>query len=376
MKKIFWIAGEKSGDLHASIVLENLQSLRSDLQHFGIGGRQMEKFGFNALFSFQRFSVMGFGEVLKHLSFFWKVEKKIEQILRTDPPDLVVLVDYPGLNLRIARLASKYKIPVLYFISPQFWAWKFNRIFSLKRFTDQIAHILPFEKSFFLEHKVNATYVGHPIVEEINLKLSKTEFAEKYKLSKQKTWLGFLPGSRDDELRKMLPVYTAAMSHFNSADYEFLISRADSVSQHLFAKLLSTSKKNRPRVIDDDRYEMIKHSDFMVVTSGTATIETAFLGTPFLIAYKTSFLSYLLGRFFIRIKRIGLPNIILNKDVIPELVQTKASGEKIADTIKSFLTSAESTEAMKTELQKIHALLEEKKCSQEVSKLILGLLNE
>ncbi len=374
-KRIFWLAGEKSGDLHASIVLQKLTELKPDWQNFGIGGPHMQESGFGPIFPFERFSVMGFGEVLRHLRFFLKVENEIENIFQSYPPDLIVLVDYPGLNMRIARLAKKYSIPVLYYISPQFWAWKYKRIFKLKKFTAQIAYILPFEKQYFQKHKVKATYVGHPIAEEIEIKLGKKDFARKYNLDLNKKWLGFLPGSRDNEIRKMLPEYLKAMNRFNLSDYEFLLSKATSVDNDNFKSLLRKGKLH-PTIVEDDRYEMMKHADFMVVTSGTATIETAYLGTPFLIAYKTSCLSYQLAKRFIKIGRIGLPNIVLDQDLIPELIQRQVTGENIAAEIDGILNSKEEYGRMQEALKRLHDLLEKKTTSKEVTKLIMELVYE
>lgn len=373
-KKIFWLAGEKSGDLHASIVLQQLTKLKPDWQNFGVGGPHMQEFGFQPLFPFDRFSVMGFTEVIKHIIFFWKVENKIRNIFQKNPPDLVVLVDYPGLNMRIAKMAKKLNIPVLYFISPQFWAWKYKRVLKLKKYTDKIAYILPFEKKYFDRHQVNAAYVGHPIAEEIELKLDKEKFAEKYELDPEKAWLGFLPGSRNNEIKKMLPEYLKAMQEFNPEKYEFLLSKATSVDEITFNSMIDEFDVH-PRIICDDRYEMMKYADFMVVTSGTATIETAFLGTPFLIAYKTSKLSYELGKRFIKIGRIGLPNIVLNKDIIPELIQKEANGIDIAENINRFLQSEIEYKAMKKELAKIHEILQEKTASKEVAKIITDLID-
>ena len=238
MKKvrIFWIAGENSGDLHASIVLKELKKRYNNIENFGIGGEKMKSHSFRAIYPFERFSVMGFIEVIKHLAFFAGVEKRIKNIFKYIPPDLVVLIDYPGLNMRIAKLAKSYNIPVLYFIVPQFWAWKFKRIFKLQKYTDHIAYILPFEGKHFSKHNIDASFVGHPISEEISIKLSREEFAKKNDLDLNKKWLGFLPGSRNAELKNMLPEFVNAIDMFDSNKYEFLISQATSVSTILFQK--------------------------------------------------------------------------------------------------------------------------------------------
>ena len=205
MATIFWIAGENSGDLHASYVMKELQDY--GFNHVGIGGYQMQKRGLQVLFPFNRFNVMGFWEVLKHLRFFAKVEKFIKEYLKKNKPELVILVDYPGMNLRIAKIASELNIPVFYYICPQFWAWKHHRVKQLADYTNQVACILPFEPDLLYIHQVNSEYVGSPIVEEINIKMSKEEFGKATRLDSNKKWLSFFPGSRIDEVNKLLPIF-------------------------------------------------------------------------------------------------------------------------------------------------------------------------
>ena len=370
MKKIFWIAGENSGDLHSSKVIEELNKRNTDLEHFGIGGKQMEKFGFKPLFPFERFSVMGFLEVFKHLFFFINVEKRIKQIFLVSPPDLVILVDYPGFNMRIAKMTKELNIPVLYYICPQFWAWKQKRIFQLKKYTDFIAYILPFEQKFMDEHQIRSKYVGHPIAEEIEIKLSKKEFAEKYNLNLHKKWLGFFPGSRNGEINKMLPVFIKTIYKFDSDKFEFLISKASSVSDRIFQQFMESSQNIK--ILEQNNYEMMKHCDFLTVTSGTATLETAFIGTPFVIVYKTSRISYEIGKRFVKIKRIGLPNIVLEKDILPELVQDDASAENIFGTISEIIDSPEKYQKISSELKHLHDILGKKSASGEMADIIEG----
>ncbi|MCK5050681.1 MAG: lipid-A-disaccharide synthase [Candidatus Cloacimonetes bacterium] len=374
-KKIFWIAGENSGDLHASIVLKELNKRFSNIESFGIGGDNMKAYGFKAIYPFERFSVMGFIEVVKHLAFFARVEKHIKDIFKNDPPDLVVLVDYPGLNMRIAKLAKSYNIPVLYFIVPQFWAWKYKRIFKLQKYTDHIAYILPFEGKHFEKHNIDASFVGHPISEEININFSKEEFAQKNDLDLNKKWLGFLPGSRNAELKNMLPEFINAIEIFDSNKYEFLISKASSVLTKLFQRILSKTNKNI-KIVKDMNYEMMKHCDFLTVTSGTATIETAFLGTPFIIVYKTSNSSYQIGKRFIKINKIGLPNIVIEKDIVPELIQDDVNGKNIHSTITDILSDVNTYNKISNELKALHVILGSKTPSTEVADIIGKMINE
>ena len=375
-QKIFWIAGENSGDLHASKVIYQLNKKSKNITHFGIGGKNMQNVGFNPIFPFERFSVMGFSEVIKHLFFFLKVEMKIKKNFKTNPPDLVVLTDYPGLNMRIAKMAYKSKIKVLYFICPQFWAWKHKRIFQLKKYTDYVAYILPFEEKYFKKENVKSSFVGHPISEEIEIRLTKKDFAKAYKLNPKKKWLGFLPGSRDTEIKKMLPECIKSIPFFDAEKYEFLISKAATVSDKLFQKTIENSENQNIKIIKNHNYEMMKYCDFLVVTSGTATLETAFLGTPFLIVYKTSKISFELGKRFIKIKRIGLPNIVLDKDIIPELIQDEANGKSIYNKTLEILNSKEKYDKISDELKELHEILGSKSASKEVAKIIENLLNE
>lgn len=362
MKNIFWVVGDESGDLHVAHILAELNKQKK-LHHFGIGGSLMQKENFESIYPFDKFTVMGFFEVIQHLPFFLKVEKKIEEIFIQNPPDLVILVDYPGLNLRVAKIAKRLGLKVIYYISPQFWAWKYKRIDKLKRLTDHVIAILPFEKDIFDKENVKSTYVGHPIAEEIRCKLTKAEFAQKYKLDFNKKWIGFLPGSRKTEIKKMLPLYLDAIQYFNSEDFEFIVSHKQIQSD--FQKIENIT------YIKSDTYELMKHSKLLAVTSGTATLETAYLGTPFIIVYKTSKISYLIGKKFIKIDKIGLPNIILDKIVIPELIQEKANGKNIAANLKKFLENESYQNEVSEQLQKIHKILGKKSASKETARIIL-----
>jgi lipid-A-disaccharide synthase len=368
MKKIFWIAGENSGDLHAAHVIKHLPN--SQYQHLGIGGPKMKTAGLQQLYPFERFAVMGFWEVLKHLFFFIKVQKQIKQIFQNEnsKPDLVVLVDYPGLNMRIARLAKKYQIQVLYYISPQFWAWKQKRIHHLKKYTDHIAYILPLEKEYFEKYEIPSTFVGHPIAEQVKIRLTKEQFAEKFNLNINKKWLGFFPGSRINEVEKLLPQFYRAIREFPAEKYEFLISRAHSLPENIFPH------DSKLQFISDYNYELMKYCDFLVVKSGTSSLETAYIGTPFVIVYKTSAISYFLGKKLVKIDKIGLPNIMMQKKIVPELIQNEANGDNIARWIKKYLENPKKYAAMKNQLQEIHQLMEKRSASLATANIIKKML--
>ncbi len=373
-KKIFWLAGEKSGDIHAAGAIAACNKAIYGVKHIGVGGPAMQKQGLKPLFQFDRFQVMGFLEVVKHLAFFRNVEKRILNEFKTNPPDLAVMVDYPGLNMRIAKMAEEHDIPVLWYICPQFWAWKFKRIYKLRDYTRHIACILPFEEEILHRHRLNATYVGHPIAEEINFKTTREEFAEKYGINNDKQWIGFFPGSREMEIRRLLPVHLEAIKNMPQSNFEFLISKADSVNSDLFYSIIKESGLENFHIIRQDNYDMMKHCDFLTITSGTATIEAAFIGTPSLITYKANRLSYEIGKRIIRIDKIGLPNIIMEQMVFPELIQDDANGRKIADTIMLHLSKKDLLDETRTQLKELHNLLGDRKASESVSDIAGKLL--
>ncbi len=376
MKSIMWVAGENSGDLHSSMILKELKRRGKNYRSFGIGGFRMQSEGFEALFPFKKFNVMGFAEVIKDIFFFGKVQRNLLNIFKTNPPDLLILVDYPGFNLRLAKKAYDYNFPILYYICPQFWAWKHNRVYQLKENTNFVSCILPFEEELLSIHQVSSKYVGHPIAEEIQLLSNKDDFADFFQLDKSKKWLGFFPGSRDMEISRLLPEYLESIKHFNEDEYQFLISKSHTVNKKLFSDIIQKSKMKNIKIIDGYNYDMMNLCDFLVVTSGTATLEAAMIGTPFIIVYKTSPISYFIGSKIVKIKYIGLPNLIADKLLVPELIQSEAKGEIIAENIKKYLQDSSLYEKTQSELSKISHLLGDKSASKEMADIIEDLLNE
>lgn len=374
MKKIFWLVGENSGDLHASYVIRRINQDILDCKHYGIGGFRMQAEGLTPLYPFERFAVMGFVEVIKHLLFFLRVQAKIRSVFEKDKPDIVILVDYPGLNMRIAKMADEFRIPVLYYICPQFWAWKHNRVYDLRANVRHVACILPFEKELLDIHNVTSTYVGHPIAEEIEVKLDRTSFAQFYGLDPHKKWIGCFPGSRNSEINRILPVFSDLSHKFNSDSYELLFSKAHSVDHQNYLAMFQTANSANRKLIDGYTYEMMKFCDLLVVTSGTATLEAAYIGTPLIIVYKTSSLSYRIGKYLVRVKRIGLPNIILDDDLLPEMVQDDVNPDNIYKTALSMMNDPERYKHIRNSLAHIRSLLGDRKASVNMLKIIKEML--
>jgi lipid-A-disaccharide synthase len=237
-----------------------------------------------------------------------------------------------------------------------------------------VACILPFEKELLDIHNVPCSYVGHPIAEEVHFQLEKEEFARFYGLNPNKKWIGFFPGSRNNELIRMLPVFLETIQGWDSSEHEFLFSKAKSVSHQFYLDLLEKSKDKKASIIDGYTYEMMKYCDFLIVTSGTATLEAAYIGTPLLIVYKTSPISYQIGKYLVRIKRIGLPNIVMDDDVLPEMVQSEVNAPNIHKTANEIMNDPERYARIKDKLKTIKALLGEKKATTQMSLLIQDLL--
>jgi len=371
---IFWLAGESSGDIHCELIMKSLAKEGIRFKHIGIGGPRMQAQGLKPLFPFDRFAVMGFVEVIRHIFFFLQVESRIRHLFEENKPDIVILADYPGFNLRIAHLADEFRIPVLYYICPQFWAWKHERIYKLKASVRHTACILPFEEELLNIHNINCSYVGHPIAEEIEFKLEREHFARFFHLNPKKKWLGFFPGSRNNEIKKMLPVFLKAAREWEVSEYEILVSKSHNIEHQRFMQLVSGTGITNLHIVDGYSYDMMRHCEVLVCTSGTVTLEAAYIGTPTVICYKANPISYEIGKRLIRVANIGLPNIILDNSVLPELIQKDANPSRINEKIREMQIGSPRRDVVLLELRKLKAMLGEKKPSVEVPKIIEHLL--
>ncbi len=369
MKKIFWLAGEKSGDLHASFVMKSLNS-EDKYCHLGIGGPLMQKEGLNTSFDFKRFNVMGFVEVIKHLAFFAKVEKDVRNLMISTKPDLLVLVDYPGLNLRIAKIAKELGIKVLYYICPQFWAWKHKRVYKIKKYTDFVCCINPFEPQLLDQYGVANSYVGHPVAEEIAPQFDKKSFANRFSIAENKEWIGLFPGSRKAELDRHLDIYLELARRDSKREY--LLSLADDIFLPL---LQEKGLPNNVYVIKDFNYDIMKHCDFVIAKSGTTTLETTLFATPFVIVYRANPITVALARKISKVKYIGLPNLISNDMIVKELIQEDMTADNILKEINYYLDNPKQKEKFILRLEQIKHLLGDKSASNNCAEKIRDLIN-
>jgi lipid-A-disaccharide synthase len=329
--KYYIIAGEASGDLHGSNLIKELvkQDARSELRCWG--GDLMENEGANVVKHYRELAFMGFTEVIKNLPTILKNISFCKKDIETFQPDAIILIDYPGFNLRIAKWAKLKGFKIIYYISPQIWAWKENRIHNIKKCVDKMLVILPFEKSFYGKWNYPVDYVGHPLVEVID------NFIDNYKKNKSE-WvhhktIALLPGSRKQEILQKLPIMLEVTKHFK--EYQFIVAKAPSVDDSFYASILDDFEN--VSTVSNNTYELLYHSSAALVTSGTATLETALFGVPEIICYKGGNISYQIAKRLIKIKFIGLVNLIMNKEVVKELIQHELNKENLIHELQLLL---------------------------------------
>jgi lipid-A-disaccharide synthase len=374
-KKILIVAGEPSGDLHASNLVKNILTFRPDTEFFGLGGELSKKSGVDVIFDISTLSLVGLLEVWKNILVVKKVFDGILSKIDTDKPDLAILVDYPGFNLRLAKELKKRNIPVVYYISPQVWAWGRDRIELIKRYVDKIIVFFKFEEELYKTYGVNAEFVGHPLVDSVNITMSKDEVFKIYGLAHNKKTIALLPGSRINEIKSILNVMASAAKIIDAKlpNIQFIIAKYPGLSKSLYDEALKGAGFDI-KIAENDTHNIVAASDFAIVTSGTATLETALIKTPFVIVYKASLITYLAYLFVAKIRFIGLPNVICNKMVVPELLQHNATPENIASTVIGLLDDKIKLRNMRSAFETVNASLGTPGASLRAAKAIIPFL--
>jgi lipid-A-disaccharide synthase len=324
--KYYIIAGETSGDLHGSNLIRELKHIDPSAEVRGVGGVQLKKNGVNLLFGLERLEFMGFYEVLKNLPTVRRNFREVKNDIVSFRPDLVILIDYPGFNLRMAKWCKQQGLKVAYYISPQIWAWNVKRVRSIQKYVDRVLCILPFEETFYKTHGYkDVHFVGHPLLD--NPVISNHGITEKKQIV-------LLPGSRTQELKKMLPVMLEAAALL--PDETFVIAGL-SQKRELYLRPFPENVSLQ----FDNTYELLKASKAAVVCSGTATLETALFNVPQVVVYKTSWLNYNIAKRLAQVQYISLPNLIAGKKIVEELIQQDCNGEKIARALQAILKDAQ-----------------------------------
>jgi len=374
-KTVLIIAGEASGDMHGANLVREMLNRDPALKFYGIGGKKMLQEGVQLLADASTMAVVGLTEVVFKLKDILKIMRTIKKSLDERRPDLVVLIDYPDFNLPVAKAARRHNIKVLYYISPQVWAWRQSRIEQIKKTVTRMAVILPFEVETYRRHGFAADYVGHPLLDMIKTTYSKKESRKKFDLHEDKITIGILPGSRMSEIKKLLPelLQAATIMKDSISELQFVVPLADTLEEKNLTGIIAGFPID-VNVISGQTYDVVSCADLALVASGTATLETALLKVPMIIVYKISPLSYFIGKLFVRVKNIGLVNIIAEKTIVPELIQNDASGARIAREALSILGDETKKQAMIRELEAIRSRLGEPGAAIKTAKLALDML--
>jgi len=369
------VAGEASGDLHGGNLVRAMRAIDPALSFYGMGGKGMKEAGVDLWADAADMAVVGLTEVVGKLGVILRVLGRLKASLRRDRPDLVILIDYPDFNLPLARAAAKAGIKVLYYISPQVWAWRRGRIRTIRKSVSRMAVILPFEEAFYREAGVDVTFVGHPLLDQIGRKYTRAEAIERFGLQAGVTTIGLLPGSRHSEVTRLLPTMLGAARILaqRHGPLQFVLPLAGTLEREFVTGFLGSGHLS-VRIITDEFSDAVSLCDAAMVASGTATLETALLETPLVVIYKVSASSYVIGRRFIRVDHISLANIIAGKRVVPELIQDEANPERIAAAVGDLIDHPEMAQAMRAELAQIRGKLGEPGAARRTAGIAIGML--
>lgn len=330
--KYYIIAGEASGDLHASNLIKHLKQKDEQADIRAWGGELMEAQGAKIVKHYRDLAFMGFVEVLFNLKTILTNISFCKKDILSFKPDAIILVDYPGFNLRIAEWAHQEGIKVIYYISPQIWAWKKNRVFKIKKYVDEMIVILPFEEEFYAKYDYPVSYVGHPLLDALPKPVHvKDQFRKENQLD-EKPIIALLPGSRQQEIKKMLNIMLSQVRHF--PDFQFVIAGAPSLELRFYKDIIGN---NSVKIIQNKTHQLLQHSHAALVTSGTATLETALIGIPEVVCYKGSRISYEIAKRIVDIKYISLVNLIMDQEIVKELIQQELTDKNLKLELKKIL---------------------------------------
>lgn len=374
-QKILIIAGEESGDMRAASLVHAIKVLRPDVIFSGIAGTHCRREGVKTFTDITQLAVIGFSDVARNITRIKQVFDLAVEHARRERPDAAILVDYPGFNLRLAKELKKLGIKVIYYVSPQIWAWKESRVEIIKQVVNRMMVLFPFEKELYARHNYKADFVGHPLVDETRADTARDTFLSGLGLDPCKPVLGLLPGSRAREASRHLPVMlqAAQLVQKEQPDVQLILMKAKNLGQNIFDPYL----KNAPAGIkvSEDYYNALNACDTAIVCSGTATLETALMTKPMVIIYKTSWLTWFIGRMLVKIPYISLVNIVAGRKMAQELLQNKASPENIAQEMLKLM-EPENTLKMKRELSSIKTILGASGASQRAAAIVLEELSQ
>jgi lipid-A-disaccharide synthase len=371
MPRILLVTGEASGDLHGAHLAAAIVAQDPAVEVVGIGGAAMRAAGVTLIPNVPQLDVMGLIGLSAVRTWIGRL-RAVRRILRSEPWDLVVFIDNPGLNLHFASVAKAAGRRVLYYIAPQVWAWRPGRMKWIRRRVDHVVVILPFEARLYERAGVRCTFVGHPLLDSVAPHYDKTALRRRYQLRESAPVVGLLPGSRAAEVTMLLPLLleTAAQTAAREPATQFLVAQAASIDDHLLNRLLEDSPV-RVQIVKDQASEVMAASDLLVVASGTATLQAAVIGTPMILVYKTTLPTYWVARLLIRVKWIGLVNLVAGRTIVPELIQDEANAERLIGEVRALLNDREAYNRMKDGLREVRHALGEPGASRRAARVVL-----
>jgi lipid-A-disaccharide synthase len=373
--KVMFSAGEASGDQHAAHMFGEMKKLRPGIRGIGMGGSKMAEAGVDVRYDSSQIAVIGVAEVVRHYAEIRRALKLMQALLAAERPDLLVCVDYKEFNFKLAAYAKRLGIKVLFYVSPQVWAWRPGRVKQYGRVIDMMAVIFPFETAYYEAENVPVRYVGHPSVDKVHPQFSKDEDYTRFGLNPAMPVVGLLPGSRSGEIKRMLPVMLEAAEAIAGRvpGVQFILPQAGSIADAALQDHLRNAAV-KITVIKDQPYDVMQCCDAIMTTSGTASLEIALLTVPMVICYKLSPLTYWLGRLLVKTPFIGLPNIVAGKAIVKELIQHQSSAENLAGEITRLLIDADYSRQMREHLISVKEKLGQGGGSRNMAELALEML--
>jgi len=376
-KKVLIVAGEASGDLYGAKLVEAMTALAPEVRFYGIGGSEMKRRKVKLLFSSAELAVVGATEVLEKIGHIWGAWRKMKRFIRDKKPQLAVLIDYPGFNLRLAKVLKANAVPVLYYVSPQVWAWRSGRIKKIAQRVAKMAVILPFEAPLYEKAGVNVEFVGHPLLDILDQDLTREKARRQLGIAADDLFIGLLPGSRGVEVKSLLPPLLGA-AEILAADFprsRFMIPLAAAIDREMVQGYIDHSRLPI-EIVSGRAFEVMKAADLLLMASGTATLEAAIAGCPMVIVYRLSLLTALIGWMLVKVKCIGLANIVVGRKVVPELIQYEVTPDRIALEAKKILQDQARRKEINDEFRLVTDKLGGKGASQRVARIALQMMEE
>lgn len=376
-KKILLVAGEVSGDLHGSYLVEAIHRIDPDIQFFGVGGEGLKRVGMRLLHHSQSLSVVGITEVFVKLGSILEALRTLKRSLEREKPDLVILIDFPDFNLRLAKIAHRQGIPILYYISPQVWAWRPGRVKLIARLVKKMVVLFPFEVPLYEAAGVDVEWVGHPLLDIVKPTLSKEMAFQQFGLDPRRRTIGLLPGSRIHEIERLLPslLASAQLLQKEIPDLQFVIPLAPGVSRATLSSRMN-SISVPVTVVEGFTYDVMNLCELLITASGTATLEAAILGKPMIIIYKVSFSTYWIGRALVRVNHIGLPNLVAEKEIALELIQKDVNPQRIVEEAFRILRDPLLSRKMTESMGEVRHKLGEPGAAERAGRIICSMLRE